>query len=59
MRRTFKDCGTQLLPRALGGFVVGEKVYDITIGRTPAEDRICAPQLEVAIAAVMLPMLFP
>ncbi|QSN63929.1 MULTISPECIES: hypothetical protein [unclassified Caballeronia] len=29
-----------------------EKVYDITVGTTIAEDRVCAPQLEAAIAAV-------
>lgn len=30
-----------------------EKVYDITVGTTIAEDRVCAPQLEAAIATVM------
>jgi hypothetical protein len=30
-----------------------EKVYDITVGTTMAEDRVCAPQLEAAIATVM------
>ncbi|MDQ7976016.1 hypothetical protein QYH69_01985 [Paraburkholderia sp. SARCC-3016] len=30
-----------------------EKTYDITIGTTLAEDRLCAPQLESAIATVM------
>jgi hypothetical protein len=30
-----------------------EKAYDITIGTTLAEDRICAGQLEAAIAMVM------
>ncbi|WP_054929923.1 hypothetical protein [Paraburkholderia caribensis] len=30
-----------------------EKAYDITIGTTQAEDRICAAQLESAIATVM------
>ena len=30
-----------------------EKAYDITIGTTLVEDRICATQLESAIAAVM------
>ena len=30
-----------------------EKTYDITVGSTLAEDRICAPQLEAAIATVM------
>jgi len=30
-----------------------EKAYDITIGTTLAEDRICAAQLESAIATVM------
>jgi hypothetical protein len=30
-----------------------EKAYDITIGTTLTEDRICAPQLESAIATVM------
>jgi hypothetical protein len=30
-----------------------EKAYDITVGTTLAEDRICAPQLESAIATVM------
>ncbi|MGF6939992.1 hypothetical protein OKW41_009154 [Paraburkholderia sp. UCT70] len=30
-----------------------ENAYDITIGTTLADDRICAPQTEAAIAAVM------
>ena len=30
-----------------------EKTYDITVGSTVAEDRICAPQLEAALATVM------
>ncbi|HTR09721.1 MAG TPA: hypothetical protein VMJ11_24300 [Paraburkholderia sp.] len=30
-----------------------EKAYDITIGTTLAEDRLCGPQLESAIATVM------
>ncbi|APR34835.1 hypothetical protein [Paraburkholderia sp. SOS3] len=30
-----------------------EKTYDITIGTTLAEDRLCSPQLESAIATVM------
>src|SRR5690349_18907105 len=30
-----------------------EKAYDITVGTTLAEDRICAVQLESAIATVM------
>ncbi|NYH26030.1 hypothetical protein [Paraburkholderia bryophila] len=30
-----------------------EKSYDITIGTTLAEDRICAPQLEAAVTTVM------
>lgn len=30
-----------------------EHAYDITVGTTLAEDRVCAPQLEAAIATVM------
>jgi len=30
-----------------------EKEYDIRIGTTMADDRVCAPQLEAAIATVM------
>jgi hypothetical protein len=30
-----------------------ERAYDITVGTTLAEDRLCAPQLESAIATVM------
>ena len=30
-----------------------EKTYDITVGSTVAEDRICAPQLEAALSTVM------
>jgi hypothetical protein len=30
-----------------------EKTYDITIGTTLAEDRLCVPQLESAIVTVM------
>lgn len=30
-----------------------EKAYDIRIGTTMAEDRVCAPQLEAALATVM------
>ncbi|HVE07906.1 MAG TPA: hypothetical protein VNE00_11685 [Paraburkholderia sp.] len=30
-----------------------EKTYDITVGTTLAEDRLCVPQLESAIATVM------
>src|ERR1700737_1191113 len=30
-----------------------EQTYDITIGTTLAEDRVCAPQLEAAISTVM------
>ena len=30
-----------------------EKTYDITVGSTLPEDRICGPQLEAAVAAVM------
>ncbi|MEI6001712.1 hypothetical protein H3V53_32485 [Paraburkholderia bengalensis] len=30
-----------------------EKAYDVTVGTTLAEDRICAAQLEAAIATVM------
>nr|WP_143752120.1 hypothetical protein [Burkholderia sp. SRS-W-2-2016] len=30
-----------------------ERAYDITVGTTLAEDRLCAPQLENAIATVM------
>jgi hypothetical protein len=30
-----------------------EKAYDVTVGTTLAEDRICAAQLESAIATVM------
>ncbi|GAB7521312.1 hypothetical protein [Paraburkholderia sp. 2C] len=30
-----------------------EKAYDITVGTTLAEDRLCVPQLESAIATVM------
>ncbi|RAS22406.1 hypothetical protein BX591_124118 [Paraburkholderia bryophila] len=30
-----------------------EPTYDIIVGTTLAEDRVCVPQLEVAIAAVL------
>ncbi|WP_244818069.1 hypothetical protein [Caballeronia sp. Lep1P3] len=30
-----------------------EKVYDITVGTTMTEDRVCAPQLEAAIATLI------
>ncbi len=30
-----------------------EKTYDISIGTTLAQDRLCAPQLEIAIATVL------
>ncbi|KVE36441.1 hypothetical protein [Burkholderia sp. TSV86] len=30
-----------------------EKAYDIVIGTTIAEDKVCAPQLEAAIAVVL------
>jgi hypothetical protein len=30
-----------------------EQTYDIAVGTTLAEDRVCAPQLEAAIAVVL------
>jgi hypothetical protein len=30
-----------------------EKTYDVIVGTTRAEDRLCAPQLEAAIAVVL------